>query len=276
LSNNLSKLSKKEYPDSLYLRDLALSAGDILLDHFHAGVEENTKPDRTLVTVADTSVNDLVLKSLEKDFPHISVLAEEGSREVAGSEYRVICDPLDGTTAFCVGIPFFSFCISVVRGNTPLVAVILDPVMGRMWHATKMEGAFKGDQRLSVSRRRSLDGAKISAVNLRGSPYNIQEARERLSELGVEIVSPQSIAYMGGLLAESRLDATVFGVQKCFETAAMQLIVEEAGGRATDLRGNRLEYGPQGEVQGHIISNGLIHNEIVEVVALVQNCSECS
>ncbi len=104
----------------------------------------------------------------------------------------------------------------------------------------------------------------------KGSSFSLHAVCAKLMDAVAIWGNPLTIAYYGGLLASGEQDATIFPGRKGWETAAMQLIAEEAGGRATDIHGNSLHYGPKGEIEGHIISNGLIHDELIRIVGSCQ------
>ena len=231
------------------------------------------KKDETPLTATDTEINDLVLFSFRRDFPHVHVISEEGNRNVDGSEYTVYCDPVDGTIPFCMGIPVSAFCISVVKDHLPLAAVIYDPFNDRMWHATRGQGTFLGENRVHVSQHPEVKRSNICMVWWKGSNHNLHSVCEKLMDAGAKWMNPASIAYFGGLVASGEMEATLFPGPWAWETAAMHLIVEEAGGKATDLFGNPLRYGTDGKMQscGHIISNGAVHDELIKLVAEAQN-----
>ncbi len=263
-------MTQYHYPDSNYLYDLAIQAGEITRRNFRLGMERTYKENNTPLTETDTAINQLVIDSIRRDYPHVRVIGEEGDYEVGGAEYTVLCDPVDGTIPFCRGIPISSFVISVVKEHQPLAAVIYDPFQKRMWHATKGEGSFMHGKRLKVSTHSSLKHSNICMIWWTGSPFNLHAVCGKLMNAGALWGNPQSIAYYGGLLASGEQDATIFPGRNGWETAAMQLIVEEAGGKVTDIHGNPMRYGPKGEIEGHIISNGLLHDELVALVASCQ------
>lgn len=256
------------YPNSTYLRDLAEEAGSIIRANFKLGMAKEWKEDETPLTVTDTAVNNLVLKVFRRDYEHIQVIGEEGSNEVQGAEYRVYCDPVDGTIPFCMGIPVSAFCISVVKEHTPLVAVICDPFNHRMWHATRGQGAFLGTNRVQVSRHTEIKRSNICMCWWGGSGYNLHGVCQKLMDAGAKWMNFASIAYFGGLVASGEMEATIFPGQYAWETAAMSLIVTEAGGKATDLFGDPIKYGDDGKMlsHGHVISNGLVHDELLRLV----------
>ena len=254
------------YPNSRYLCSLAERAGEIIRREFSLGMDIELKADSTRVTAADTDVNEFVIEAFRQDFPHIDLIAEEGSSRVEGAEYRAFCDPVDGTFPFSIGAPISAFSISIVRDQTPLVAVIYDPFMNRMWYASRGRGCFLNGSRAAVSTHATISDSSICALHWRGSPYNIGAVTEDLMNARATCINPVSVAYFGGLVASGTIEATIFPAQKALETTAIQIIVEEAGGRVTDIHGNEMRYGPEGEMKGHIISNGLVHDALLEVV----------
>lgn len=258
------------YPDTSYLREIAVQAGGLMDKGFQLGMKRELKSDNTPITDTDTAINRFVCGMIEHDFPHVRVIGEEGNYDVPDAEYTVLCDPVDGTFPFCRGTPISSFVISVIKGNQPLAAVIYDPFMDRMWHATKGRGAYLNNQRVRVSDHDTVNRSNICMIWWHKAPFNLHAVAAKLMDAGAVWQNPLSIAYFGGLLASGEQDATIFPGLKGWETAAMQLIVEEAGGKVTDIHGNPMVYGPKGEINGHIISNGLIHDDLVQIVGSCQ------
>jgi fructose-1,6-bisphosphatase/inositol monophosphatase family enzyme len=262
-------MKRERYPKLDYLRKLAFVAGKIITDNF-GKVKSETKKDGTPLTVADTSINDLVIDNIYRDFPEVSIISEEGNHEVSSARYRVICDPLDGTIPFVMGLPISSFCISVLEGNTPLIGVIYDPFCKRMWHAIQGKGSFLNEEKIQVSQCSQVNDSQICLTWWKNSSYNMAKVCARLIEASATWINPLSGACLGGLIASGTLDGVIFPGQMGWETAAMQVIVEEAGGKVTDIYGNKMVYGSKGEIQGHIISNGFLHEKLVEIVAKCQ------
>lgn len=266
--------TNSDYPNVVYLVQLAERASMIMRSNFQRGMSRPCKDDGTPLTETDTAINTLVLESIAKDYPHVAVLGEEGDQDVDGAEYRILCDPVDGTIPFSRGIPVSTFCLSVLRGDEPLVAVIHDPFMKRTWHATRGAGAFIHDETgvwpIKVSAHAELHRSNISMIWWGGADYNLSGIAERLMHANALWGNYLSVAIMGGLVGSGEYDASIFPGRRSLETPAMQLIVEQAGGRATDIYGNTLKYGPKGETVGHIISNGLIHDRLVEIARLAR------
>lgn len=254
-------------PNLSYLSNLAKKAGSMILENFFKNGTTEWKDDGTPVTETDKKINDLVLESFNKDFPKISVCAEEGSADVSGSNLKVICDPLDGTSAFLSGVPVSTFCLAITIDDVPFRAVIYDPFLSRMWCAEKNKGAFLNGKRIAVSRHNKLEKSMVCIVYWKNAPYKLNIVSDEIIRRGAIWSSPGSIAYFGALVASGQFHATIFPGSKPLETAAMQLIVEEAGGKATDVLGKPLRY-DKGKISGHVVSNGRIHDELIEIVAL--------
>lgn len=265
-------------PDVVYLHGLANKVGRIIRKYFLLENEREWKAgdgpqfgsNETAMTVADKEVNQMVLEAIVRDFPQVNAIGEEGSHEVLGAEYTVTWDPIDGTHAFMVGSAVASFCITLLRGNTPLVAVIHDPLCftPRTWQAERGNGAWLNGRRIKVSKHACWERSQVCMVWWGGCRYNMHQVAEKLMNQGVTVQNPVSLAYFGGLVASGQLEATLFPGRNMWEAAAMQCVVEEAGGRVTNIHGQPIRY-DTGDIEGCIVSNGVLHDELVR---MVQEC----
>lgn len=254
---------KKHYPDSEYLCALASRAGEIIRVNFSLGMKKEWKEDGTPLTVTDKTIDNMVTESIRKDFPCVQIASEEGEQLFdPKSEFVLICDPVDGTIPFSHGIPISTFCVSVLNNMRPVVAVICDPFFNRTWHATRGLGSFLGKNKISVSDKKDLKGALIAAHFY---PSHFPKAHKIFEDLGALWIQCASAAYFGGLVASGEVVASIFTGKQIWETPAMQLIVEEAGGKATDPFGNELDYS-KGKINGHLISNGFLHEKLLEIL----------
>ncbi|MDP2910084.1 MAG: inositol monophosphatase [bacterium] len=256
----------KEYPDYPYLRKLALRVGRIIVRDF--GTKGRLKSDGSVVTLADFEINRKVIDAISHDYPEISIIGEEKSRVKRGSEYKVYCDPIDGTIPFSVLMPLSAFCISVLKNKEPIVALIYNPlcIKPQMWHAVKGKGAFLNGIPAKVSELKTLSISTVCMVAWRDAPYNLGAMDYRLRYKTAKVsINPAAIACPGGLVASGYIEATVFAGKSDWEAGAMKLIVEEAGGKFTDLRGDPVMLGRP--LIGHIASNGLVHDELLAMAA---------
>jgi myo-inositol-1(or 4)-monophosphatase len=254
-------------PSIDYLTELAVEAGGLIKRNFRLRKTAEWKGDGTPLTQTDQRINDLVLQRLHDDFPDTSIIGEEGREVVENSEVTVYFDPVDGTDPFLIGVPISTFCLAVVSSGQPIKSVIYDPFLGRLWYAQKDQGAFLNGERIIVSEHPDIKRAHFAIIWWNGAPYRLDQVLSRLIEGGGRWFNPCSVGLCGGLIASGQLEASFFPNQAFLETAAMQLLVEEAGGRATDLLGNPLSYdSPETKIQGHLISNGCFHDQLVEIV----------
>lgn len=251
--------------DLSYLTNLARKAGGIITSNFKLGMDREWKLDDSLLTQTDTAINQMVIEVITRDFPMVRVIGEEDSSDnLVGNEWVVMCDPVDGTAAFGTGIPTCCFCISLLRDGQPVLACIYDPFQDRMYTAQIGKGSHLNGKSIHVSEKPSIKHAFIGVVFWKGCSFNTWDIAAEVMERGATLMGPLSIAYWAALVAAGEIDATVFPGKTTWETSAIKLLVEEAGGKVTDIFGDdhgRLD----GEMKGHLVSNGLIHDELVTI-----------
>lgn len=257
-----------ERPNKAILFHLAegIARPEMLRAFARANLRREWKSDNTPVTIADKKINYLVIKCLAKRFPQVSVIGEEERRMVEGSRYTVLVDPIDGTVPFMCALPTSAFCLSVFDGHFPIIGLIHDPFLNRTWFAEKGKGAFLGRKRIRVSDRRNVGQSVIALHFWSQTEYKLDEVRGQIAKDKGKWLHPSSVGIFGGLIACGKVDASIAPCKEGWETGAMQVLVEEAGGKATDIHGDELLYDGEFRVRGHIISNGHFHNELVEMV----------
>jgi myo-inositol-1(or 4)-monophosphatase len=260
----LTNMEQKDYlPFAL---ELAHEAGGIMKQNFVLGMKKEWKSDSTPLTETDTKIHDYVAASIAREFPTHALSSEEGdgTAPVADTEYVWICDPVDGTHNFAHGIPTATFMLALVQNGAPILAVILDPFMDRLFYAQKGKGAFMNDKQIHVSTNTSVKNTIIALGKVNKNLLPVYGVLRE--EKGVRVMSGLSIGYVGALVAAGEFSACIFSGRDPHDTAAIQLLVEEAGGRATDLYGKTVERYDR-EVAGQIASNGLVHDELVQILA---------
>ena len=248
---------------------LAKKAGDLCLElQGHLG-DIKYKSAKDVVTVADVSSEKLIVDGLRETFPTHSIRTEEaGVVEGSDPRYRWIIDPVDGTVNFSRGIPLWGISIALHFEGKPLVAVVNLPKLGEMYTATKGGGAFMNGKPIHVSREDNPvhaivsngdfnvgDVAKINAQNSHNFARE-SETFERVKCLGSAVIE-------GCFTACGRIDCFVMTMSYPWDIAAISLIVEEAGGKATHIDGSPMLFVDAEQV---VFSNGLLHDILVKTV----------
>ena len=241
---------------ALRLADLADS---ITLPLFgSADLHVRTKDDATPVTDADLRTEEALRQSLGRERPgHVIVGEELGAGGEA--EWRWYLDPIDGTRNYARGVPVWATLIALRRGDEPVCAVVSAPALGRRWWASRGDGAFgTGSRRLHVSEVARLEDAYLSTTEARDLDARGLGDGYRALERACGQVRAFGDFWSHMLVAEGVVDLALEPVAAPWDIAAPQLIVEESGGRFTDLRGRRTVDGGDA-----LTSNGLLHDEVL-------------
>lgn len=247
-----------------FAKNLALQAGDIMLEYFKVGVESTTKSDGSPVTLADTAINTLVIEAVAQKYPDHSVRGEEESNQKEGDESVWVCDPIDGTIPFSYGIPISTFSIALVKDGQPIVAVVYDPYTKRLYFATKSKGAYLNGKRLRVNQEKNLSKNPVYAAHGTKNVDSPSFFKTLRQEKDAKVFVLHSSVYGAMQVASGQFVAAIHSGDQPHDVVASKLIVEEAGGKVTDLRGEDQRYDQL--VCGSIATNGFVHNELVELV----------
>jgi histidinol-phosphatase len=252
--------------------ELALSLADIAdtitLERFLAdNLAIETKPDLTPVTEADRAVEQAVRDRLAEVRPGDSVVGEEFGVSVAAGDRRWIIDPIDGTKNYVRGIPVWATLLALEDGGEITVGVASAPAISRRWWAARGHGAFVDDgldggpRRCAVSVVHELADAQLCFPGLDGwgGPGGLDGLIELAGRCWRSSGFGDFWSYM--LIAEGAADITCEPVVSLWDLAAPQIIVEEAGGRFTDLRGVRTAAGGNA-----IATNGPLHDAALAIV----------
>ena len=247
-----------------FAKEIAKEAGKIMIKYFTIDNKSTYKEDNTIVTIADNLINEYLIKRVEEDFPTHSVDGEEN--KFGKSNYVWVCDPIDGTAMFARGIPTSVFSLALVVNGEPIIGVIYDPFTNNMYHAVKGDGTYKNEEKLNVSNIPLNDMRSVSHYDMWPSAnYNLYDT---IKELGKKtyFVSIGSIARACTCVANGDFNLAIFpGTKnKNCDIAAAKIIVEEAGGKVTDLFGNEQRYDK--DINGAIISNGLVHEDVISIL----------
>jgi len=244
-------------------QEIAREAGALLLHYYERRVDVELKGEFDLVTEADRASEKLVVERLRSRYPQHAIVAEEGARHEGSSEYRWYVDPLDGTTNFAHGFPMFTVTLALERSGNLIAGVIYDPLRDEMFSAERGGGAFLNGRRIRVSRARRLQDCLVAT----GFP-----SRKRHLNVNVHFYHQLAMATHGvrrggsaaldlAYVGCGRLDGFwEFGLNP-WDMAAGTLLVGEAGGTVSDMRGGAVSLGGP-----HVLAdNGLIHAQMLEL-----------
>jgi histidinol-phosphatase len=240
---------------------LADLADGLTLARFRAvDLVVSTKPDLTPVSEADQAVERALRGRIGASRPGHAVMGEEYGSEGAG-EWRWILDPIDGTKNYVRGIPIWATCIGLQHGEEMVVGVVSAPALGRRWWAARGEGAFANGEPIRVSEVAKLADAQLSYDSVQGfGPHGLEE---RFLALARRCWRSRGLGdfWSHVLVAEGAVDIAVEPEVSLWDVAAIQVIVEEAGGRFTNLAGQARPDGGSA-----VSTNGLLHDEVLEAL----------
>ncbi len=244
----------------------ALEAGALIRERVGQISSIDYKSAFNLVTDVDKASEELILKILHEVFPGDDFVAEEGGGNAKGSSRRWLIDPVDGTTNFAHGYPFFCVSIGLEENGEMVLGVIYEPIRDEMFYAIKGNGAFLNDQKIQVSKVETLTNSLLVTgfpPDTVTSAFDNMAQFNRFTNLSQGVRRDGSAALDLAYIACGRLDGYWEKKLAPWDVAAGSLIVEEAGGKVSDFTG-----APLSVEEGIIIaSNGLIHDEIIAVLA---------
>jgi len=245
----------------------AISAGNLIKDHFHQPHDIRMKGAINLVTETDLAAEALILETLSRATPGIPVMAEESaqSRSVCSKPRFWVVDPLDGTTNFAHGVPHFAVSIALLEQGKPTIGAIYHPMLDELYCASLGGGAWLNDQPIQVTRTDDL----INGLVATGFPYDIDQTlpvvmrhMERVLPAVRDIRRAGAAALDLAYVACGRLDGFYEINLQPWDTAAGWLLVEEAGGKLSDFNGG--PYSPF--VPQTLASNGRLHADLLQLL----------
>jgi histidinol-phosphatase len=248
--------------DLAFALALADTADAVTLRRFRAAdLVVETKPDLTPVSEADREVERLLRARIEAERPGDAVVGEEYG--VTGDAVRRwVLDPIDGTKNYVRGVPVWATLVALQEGGRTTVGVVSAPALGCRWWAARGQGAYADGAPIRVSRVATLADAHLSYSSLTG-----WEARRRLTgflDLTRRCWRTRAFGdfWSHVLVAEGAVDVAAEPEVSLWDLAALQVIVEEAGGAFTDLAGNATPEGGSA-----VSSNGLLHAAALAALA---------
>ena len=242
--------------------EIAREAGALIANYLERRVPFETKGEFDLVTAADRASEKLIVERLRSHFPAHGIVAEEGGGVENNSAYRWFVDPLDGTTNFAHSFPFFNVTLALANAGEVIAGVVFDPIRNEMFTAERGAGAYLNNRRIHVSGTQRLSDSLAST----GFP-----SRKRHHNINIHFYYQLAMASHGvrrtgsaaldlAYVAAGRLDFFwEFGL-KPWDMAAGTLLVQEAGGRVSDMRGGAFAVETSDSV---LADNSALHEEVV-------------
>ncbi len=247
----------------------AREAGQLTLDYFQRdSLAIEWKADASPVTIADRRAEQLLRDRLSAAFPDDAILGEELPDRAGASDFRWILDPIDGTKSFIHGVPLYGTLIGLEYASRPVLGIIEMPALDERAFAARGQGAWYSEgaappRRLHVSSTKTLAESlfltsEVASFVERGAAavYDRLQAACRLSRTWGD-------CYGYLMVATGRADLMVDPIMNVWDAAAVQPIIEEAGGTFTDWQGRATIHSGEG-----IATNGLIHSEVLKITGV--------
>ncbi len=239
--------------------EAAEAATQVVRELYRKNLAVTVKADRSPVTEADVRAEEAIRRVLERRFPGYGFYGEETGRHAMDAASLWLVDPIDGTKSFVRDTPFFSTQIALWRDGRIVLGVSAAPAYGELAWAERGQGAFLDGRRIGVSAVATLDRAILSTGNLK-----TLAAGPGWSRFGRLVGEVDRLRGYGDfvhyhLLARGALDAVVESDVNILDIAALSVIVEEAGGRFTDLDGAP----PTLDTTTVLATNGLLHGTVL-------------
>lgn len=239
---------------------VAKVAGKITTNYFNIGFSVQIKKDNSPVTIADKEAEQAIREHIHKTFPSHGFLGEEQGESEIDSEYVWIIDPIDGTKNFTHKLPYWATEIALMHKNKIIAGVSYAPLLDRLAYAEKDKGAYLNNKPIHVSKVKSVKESFVTFGSIR------HFYKENRINSFLKLTNDAYYARGFGdtwshhLLAEGHTDAMLEGYVNIWDIAAVSIIVEEAGGKVTDLDGK-----PIGLKTSSLLStNGALHPQILK------------
>jgi histidinol-phosphatase len=242
--------------------DAAEAAAVIIRSMYQRNLAVHTKADATPVTEADVQSEQAIRTILTEQFPGYGFYGEETGQESIDAESVWLVDPIDGTKSFVRECPFFSTQIALMRGGRFVLGVSMAPAYDELAWAERGSGAFLNGKPIHVSKVPALDAAIVSTGNLKTLAASPAWARFGSLIGGINRIRGYGDFVHYHLLARGALDVVLESDVNILDVAALTVIVEEAGGQFTDLKG-----GPVGLATTHVLAtNGALHETVLNTL----------
>jgi histidinol-phosphatase len=243
--------------------ELADAADGLTTSRFRANdLQVSRKPDTTHVTEADHATEQLLRDGLQRARPGDAILGEEFGTIGAGRR-RWILDPIDGTANYVRGVPIWATLIALEEDGELRVGVVSAPALHTRWYAARGEGAYANERPISVSKVGDLADAQLCYSDI-ASWTNFRTSAQPMIDLLHRVWRSRGVGdfLQHMLVAEGAADVAVEPIVNLWDLAPLLVVVEEAGGRFTNLEGVRTADGGSA-----VSTNGLLHGDVLDALS---------
>jgi myo-inositol-1(or 4)-monophosphatase len=249
-------------------------SGEILMSYFGKISEYEIKESQSsIVTKADIESEKKIIEIILEKFPDHNTLGEETGFRNRNSEFTWVIDPLDGTSNFTAGIPWFGIIICVLNNSVPVMAGCFLPVQNELYFAEKGKGAIRNGEKIKVSGETELKNI-LAAYSL---DYSDEPGKtEREAKVIQQVVSKiRNLRSTNSLIdlcytADGKLGACMNQTTKIWDIAGPGLIIEEAGGKITDMQGNLFDFSLNADNYDRnftiVGSNKVLHSVLIRIL----------
>jgi histidinol-phosphatase len=255
LSNDL----KSRYDAGI---ELAQKAAKIAMGYYETALDIEWKNDESPVTVADREAEKFLRSSLNKYFNHDGFLGEEYDDEPGDSGYRWIIDPIDGTRNFVRGIPIWATLLGLEYKGEMLAGITVAPGLNQTYRALRGDGAFRNDIKINVSTINSLGASQLFYSSISWFVKAGMEKEFLALASATEKQRGFGDFYGFVLVAQGAGEIMIEHGVHAWDVASIIPLIEEAGGKFSDWKGNKSIYAPD-----VLVTNGILHQQILDRLA---------
>ncbi|VVB58290.1 Fructose-1,6-bisphosphatase/inositol-1-monophosphatase [Candidatus Anstonella stagnisolia] len=237
--------------------------GGMIAKRSFCNVKIHNKTEKDLVTSADLAAEKKILQIIRKAFPQHGIFSEEFGKENYGRENTWIIDPIDGTNNFAFGIPLYGCSVAFARKGVVQAGAVYLPELKELYWAEKGKGAFCNGKRIHVSKRQPFAKSLILMdACFHHGEKNYVPLVDVFAARALGMRNLGAAVYHILWCANGKADCSVEFLLQPYDFAAAALILEEAGGRVSDLEGKKYSL----ETKALVFSNNLVHEEILGMV----------
>ena len=242
--------------------ELAQKAAKIAMGYYETALDIEWKHDESPVTIADREAEKFLRNSLKQYFKQDGFLGEEYDDESGDSGYRWIIDPIDGTRNFVRGIPIWATLLGLEYKGEMLAGITVAPGLNQTYRALRGDGAFRNDIKINVSNINSLSSSQLFYSSISWFVKAGMEKEFLALASATEKQRGFGDFYGFVLVAQGAGEIMIEHGVHAWDVASIIPLIEEAGGKFSDWKGNKSIYAPD-----VLVTNGILHQQILDRLA---------